>query len=99
MKELHELAPLFMAPGLGKRFPFKEENSHMRGIQKACKLGTFIIAANQSETETFVPEFQIKSKSSGQVSVYGENRTVPIEKGRFSDQFKPLDVHIYKLPD
>jgi hypothetical protein len=27
----------------------------------------------------------------------GENRTIPLKDGRFEDEFKPYDVHLYRI--
>jgi hypothetical protein len=99
LREINTLAPLFMEYGLGKSVSLIEKNENIRGSYKSSKIGTFVIAANQSKTDTYMTDFQLESKITGQMSVYGENRMIPIENGRFRDEFKPLDVHIYKLPD
>jgi len=72
-----------------------KDNPSIHGTLKTSSIGTFMIVINQSQTETFNPEFQIDSKATDTVSVYGEDRTIAIEVSRFKDQFKPLDVHIY----
>jgi hypothetical protein len=33
----------------------------------------------------------------GTVEVLGESRTIDAAKGSFSDEFRPWDVHLYKL--
>jgi hypothetical protein len=94
LREINTLAPLFMEYGLGKSVSLIEKNENIRGSYKSSKIGTFVIAANQSKTDTYMTDFQLESKITGQMSVYGEKRMIPIENGRFRDEFKPLDVHI-----
>jgi len=55
------------------------------------------MAANISKTDTYQPELNLGKKFDGNVAVYGENRTVVVRNGILIDEFKPLDVHIYKL--
>jgi hypothetical protein len=99
LKELNDLAPLFIEGKVDKNITLDKDYYTIRTTLIRSPIGTYIIAANQSKTDTYSPEFQISEKLSGQVSVYGENRQLSILKGRFSDQFKPLDVHIYQLSD
>jgi len=33
----------------------------------------------------------------GTVEVLGENRTIPLKDGRFEDEFKPYEVHLYRV--
>jgi len=43
--------------------------------------------------------FQLKGlPAKATAEVIGEGRTIQITAGRFSDEFKPLAVHIYKIP-
>jgi hypothetical protein len=36
-------------------------------------------------------------KSGSKVEVLGENRTLKIKKGKFTDVFAPYAVHLYKI--
>jgi hypothetical protein len=98
LKELNELAPLYIEGKANKNIALTEENPEIKMVLKKSRIGTFLMAANQSKTDTFSPEFKLNPKISGQISVYGENKNITITNGRFTDQFKPLDVHIYKIP-
>jgi len=98
LEELNELALLFIEPGYGKNVTTVDSNPSIRTMFKKCFLGSFIIAANTSRTDTLSPEFKLEPTVAGEISVYGESRTLEIENGCFKDQFKPLDIHIYKLP-
>ena len=33
----------------------------------------------------------------GTVEVLGENRKIPVKDGKFEDDFKPYEVHLYRL--
>ena len=37
------------------------------------------------------------SKSSAEVQVLGENRSIPLHDGRFEDDFAPYAVHLYRV--
>jgi len=41
--------------------------------------------------------FTVGSRVTGNAEVLGENRTIPVVKGEFSDEFKPYEPHIYAI--
>ena len=40
--------------------------------------------------------FAVKG-AKGSVEVLGENRTIPLKDGKFEDEFKPYEVHLYRV--
>src|SRR6185369_73774 len=40
--------------------------------------------------------FTVKG-AKGSAEVLGENRAIPLKDGRFEDEFKPYDVHLYRI--
>jgi len=40
--------------------------------------------------------FTVKG-ATGSAEVLGENRTIPLKDGKFEDDFKPYDVHLYRI--
>ncbi len=40
--------------------------------------------------------FTVKS-AKGTAEVIGENRTIPLKNGKFEDDFKPYEVHLYRI--
>ena len=97
LAEVNDLAPLYLEQGLGDRKALTNKDLPIQTMLKKCSLGTFVIAANTSKTETITPEFNVKMNLNSQASVYGENRSLEVNNGQFKDTFKPLDIHIYKL--
>jgi hypothetical protein len=95
LKELEELSPVFLAPGLGEEV--KTNNKKVQAVIKRSPAGTYLFVANISKTESFNPEVIVGKEFSGQVNVFGENRKVKVQNGKITDGFKPLDVHVYKL--
>ena len=95
LNELHELSPVFLAPGLGESVTTGNEN--VKAVIKSSPKGTYLFAANTSKTESCNAGIKAGSNFSGMVEVYGENRKVKVDKGIINDKFKPLDVHIYRL--
>ena len=99
LKEINELSPVFMTKGAGLDIKLTEKKENIIGIFKKSLIGWYIIAANQSTTDSFSPEFIIDPDCSGEITVIGENRSINAKNSRFKDDFHPLDVHIYKLID
>ena len=99
LKEINELSPVFMAGGPGADIELTVKQVDITGIMKKSPVGWYIIAANQSTTDSISPGFIIDPDYSGEITVIGENRSLKAENGRFRDDFHPLDVHVYKLSD
>jgi len=97
LSELNELAPLFLAPGLGTKLITVSKNKAIQAILKSSKIGTYLIVSNSSKTETIQAEFKLKVTYNGTTSVYNEHRTIEVKNGVLKDELKPLDIHVYKL--
>ncbi len=97
LSELNELAPLFLEPGFGKEVQELSKSKFIQAIVKNSPIGTFVMASNSSKTETVQAVLKIDPKFDGKITVANENREVFIKNGVIRDEFKPLDVHIYKL--
>lgn len=97
LSELNKLTPLFLEPGFGKEIQRLSKDKSIQAIIKKSSIGTFIIASNNSKTETFNVGLKIDMEFDDKITVYNENRDVFIKNGIIRDEFKPLDVHIYKL--
>ena len=41
--------------------------------------------------------FELPRPVSGQIEVIGERRSLPVREGRFQDELKPYEVHLYRL--
>jgi hypothetical protein len=65
-------------------------------IRKELADKTYVIAANVTR-QTVQPTFELQAAGANQgvVTVWKEDRTVPMSTGRFADAFEPLAVHIY----
>jgi hypothetical protein len=57
---------------------------------------TYLFAAASRDRGTKA-SFTVKG-AKGTAEVLGESRTVPMKDGKFDDDFKPYEVHLYKIP-
>ena len=96
IREMKELEPVLVYPGLGERLG--TGNYALRATAKRGPKGDFyVFAVNTSKTETHTSRIQLPTRSSGEIQVYRENRTVSVADGLLKDRFEPLDVHIYHV--
>jgi hypothetical protein len=61
----------------------------------------YVFATNLCGNQTaFDVSFQLASPPAGQTSVQviGENRSLPLAVGQFSDMWNGYDVHVYYIP-
>jgi hypothetical protein len=75
-------------------------NSNVEYLAKAGAnpAETVIFSSNFSDQPIGSVTFKVSSSSpQSTVTVYGENRTLPISGGTFTDNFNGYDVHVYIL--
>ena len=58
----------------------------------------YYVFAGSKENAASTPTFSLSGVDSGTATVIGENRTIPISNGRFSDSFADGNaIHIYRI--
>ena len=58
----------------------------------------YYVFAGSKENDASTPTFSLSGVDSGTATVIGENRTIPISNGRFSDSFADGNaIHIYRI--
>jgi hypothetical protein len=98
LTEINNLAPVLMNGQKSNGISLAEDLENLKFRYLESAEGNYLFTANQSMTDSISPVFKIAGKSNGPISVYGENRTMPLKNGQLEDTFKPLDVHIYQIP-
>ena len=98
LAEINDLAPVFMRGKKSKEIRLVKALDDIKFRYIKSTMGNYLLAANQSMSETFSPSFKIPGNLSGQIFVYGEDRSVEVKDGQLTDTFNPLDVHIYQIP-
>ncbi len=64
---------------------------------KSTKDATYVFAVAMRNGATKAT-FTVKGlDGKATAEVIGENRRIPAEGGKFADEFKPFDVHLYKI--
>jgi hypothetical protein len=101
--QVKALAPVLNAPnqaGTAVRSSGQVKVSHMT---KRAGGARYVFAvgdgnARHPDGQAVRGTVTVAGAGDGAVEVVGENRTVPMAGGRFTDRFGPYQVHIYKLP-
>jgi len=57
----------------------------------------YVFAVNMRDAQTTGSFAVRRLAEKARAEVLGEGRTVPVEQGRFQDEFKPYDTHIYRI--
>ena len=65
-------------------------------MTKSCKGATYVFAVRMEDTPA-KGEFAIKGPVGTSAEVIGEGRKVEVDGGKFTDDFKGMEVHIYKI--
>ena len=97
--QIGELAPVLNSPTVADGAKASSSNTKVSVATMVKKYGgsayVFAVAMREGQTET---RFAIQGLSgSNTVEVLGENRMLASKDGVFADDFKPWDVHLYRI--
>ena len=93
-KQIQSLAPALNSPTIADGVAVASD-SPVDAIAKRQGDSTWIFAVAMREQAS---KATITAKGAkGAVEVLGENRTIPLKDGKFEDDFKPYDVHLYRI--
>ncbi|MCF7973407.1 MAG: hypothetical protein K9N55_06300 [Phycisphaerae bacterium] len=100
-RQIHQLAPVLNSPTLANTLHISSSHSEVPIAAMVKRHGgsvyVFAVAMRQGATKaTFsIPEIQGKHT----VEVLGEDRTLDMQGGVFTDEFDLWDVHLYRVAD
>jgi hypothetical protein len=98
-QQITSLAPILNSPTITNAVTIRSTNT-AAPIATMVKLHdgfTYIFAVAMRPLETQA-EFTLKQFAGSEaVEVLGENRTVTVKDGKFTDHFGPWDVHLYRV--
>jgi hypothetical protein len=98
-QQIRELAPVLNSPTVEGEVKVTSSDQSVP-VAAMCKQHagkTYLFAVsmrNQSTTATFE---MLGSRAKLDAHVLGENRSLPLQDGRFSDSFAPYSVHLYRF--
>lgn len=98
-RQIQALAPLLNSPDIADVLTIKSSVADVpvEAVVKHDREATYVLAVAMREGETSC-EFRVAGLSGrARAEVLGEERTVEAQDGRFQDNFRPWDVHLYRL--
>jgi len=98
-QEITALAPALNSPSISNAVTVEVSNpaAPIATMVKLTSEATYLFAAAMRPGTNTV-NFKLKTSPTGKtVEVIGENRTIPLREGGFSDRFGPWEVHLYHV--
>jgi len=93
-KQVQSLAPALNSPTIADGVAVASD-SPVDAMAKRQGESTWVFAVAMRE-QASKATFTVKG-AKGSAEVLGENRAIPLKDGRFEDEFKPYDVHLYRI--
>ncbi|MDP2982559.1 MAG: hypothetical protein Q8O92_04425 [Candidatus Latescibacter sp.] len=95
--QIREMAPVLNSPTVTGKIEVKSASPEIPvdTLMKQYRGETYIFAAGMRNGETKA-SFTL-SGGNRTAEVVGEGRTIAVRRGTFEDDFKPYDVHIYRI--
>jgi hypothetical protein len=96
--QIRELAPVLNSPTIpdGIAVESSDPDVPVAAMVKRHEGDTYVFAVGMRDGET-TATFSLAGLTSASAQVLGENRTIQVNEGRFSDRFEPWDVHLYAI--
>jgi hypothetical protein len=98
-RQIHELAPALNSPSVPEAVSVSssEGDVPIDVMVKRHEGATYIFAVGMRDGATR-GSFQVRGlPDAATATVIGEDRTIAVRSGRFEDDFKPYDVHLYRI--
>ena len=97
--QIHALAPVLNSPSLKEIASVKSSDSEapIDWMAKRYRDAIYLFTVGM-RNKASTGSFSLKGvASSAKAEVLGEGRSIELKDGSFQDQYKPYDVHIYKI--
>ena len=98
-RQITKLAPVLNSPPINDGIALQSENASVpvSFTVRRYDSATWVFAVCMRDGDT-TAEFALKNDpGSKTIEVLDENRSIPIQAGRFKDRFGPWDVHLYRF--
>jgi hypothetical protein len=98
-RQIRELAPVLNSPSVdnGVMTQSSSPDAPIDAVMKRQGNTVYIFAVGMRNASAH-SEFSVQGlPRNAKVEALGENRVIPIRNGRFTDDFQPYDVHLYRL--
>lgn len=97
--ELHDLSPVLLTPDADVKVSLSPQNAPVDTMVKRLNGKTYVFTVNHDAKACTARISLPGSNASRPVEVLFEQRSVNVEKGSWTDDFKPLEVHVYRVEE
>lgn len=97
--ELHDLSPVLLTPDVARVVGLEPKDAPIDTMVKRLNGQTYVFAVNHENKAVKAKLSLPESKASAPADVLFEQRTVPVSDGSWQDDFKPLEVHVYRVEE
>jgi len=96
-KQIQSLAPALNSPTIGDGVSVASSDAEapVAAIAKRQGDSTWVFSVAMRDKASKA-SFTVKG-ARGSLEVLGENRAIPLKDGKFEDDFKPYEVHLYRI--
>lgn len=94
--EVSSISPVLMTPTVGGKLSASAKGGALETMVKRVNGDWYVFAVN-SATTPCTGSFKLAGVEGGKLEALFENRTLAGKDGAWTDAFKPLEVHVYKL--
>ncbi len=98
-RQVHELAPALNSPTVADGAEIKSSSADVpvAGLVKRLGKATCLFAVSMRDGAAKA-SFAVKGvPAAASAEVLGEGRRIPVAAGKFEDDFKPYEVHLYRI--
>lgn len=96
--QVTELAPVINSPAVAKGVTVRRDDSGAQVMTMTRQHnGSIYVFAAVVHDKPYKAGFTLEGAAGKSVEVIGENRTIDITGGAWDDEFKPYDVHLYRV--
>lgn len=98
-RQIHELAPVLNSPTVSEGASVRSSNPDVPIATMVKRYGgfTYLFAVSMADAPTR-STFQVEGlPEKATAEVLGEKRSLPLQRGRFEDEFQGYEVHLYRI--
>jgi len=94
--EVRDLSPVLLTPTIARKLCVKQSGDSIQSMVKRMNGSWYVFAVNSARTPC-TGSFDISGAKASDVEALFENRWIHGKSGEWTDEFKPLEVHVYRI--
>lgn len=94
--EVHDLSPVLVTRTVSGKLSVAPKDTPIQTMVKRMDGVWYVLAVNSSRDQA-TANFNLSETEGSDMDVLFENRKIQAKGGKWNDEFKPLEVHVYKI--